>query len=573
MQENKIEEAGPFSYGAKKPKKGSVTYNAMVKRIEQEKGKKPIEPKDQMVGVAKVGEIKEESDSVSAVYKKLAVKHLKDSTNKNSTQTQKMYAKKMVDRALEASKMDNHKDALNHYRGFSEELEEANSDTHPYMWKIEGGSGKGKPFAHKDTSVDDHLSAMKYHSQEYQKAMKEKRDSDARHHGMKYHKHKDQIERLGDVGNYRKEEVELDEENLHRVIGQVYSDDDQKWYRQSYTTRAKSREHAVQKAKEQFGKRGQKFKNVEHDAEIHEELELDEAFGKERSAAWHADGGANDEGHAPSKMREVHNVYINGRHWKRFSTPHEAKRAGDAVKKKYPDKSVSVHKTYMEEIEHSDMSLSEANEYLELFSEELPSLLSLVSEAKKKDDDEDDKDNGEDEAEERDPADYEEKGEQKIEYRADRKADKLGRKRPQSFKIHSGEDDGKGRITQESVEEPVEEELKGKQHKLDKNKNGKLDAHDFKLLRKEVIDEAKIPVEVAAKAVHKVLGQNSAVNFLTHLRAGTEKHTSWDKVNDALVKQGVKPQHIATISTHVKPAQYQESKKYTFQDLLNRLSR
>jgi hypothetical protein len=29
------------------------------------------------------------------------------------------------------------------------------------------------------------------------------------------------------------------------------------------------------------------------------------------------------------------------------------------------------------------------------------------------------------------------------------------------------------------------EELKGNQHKLDKNKNGKLDAHDFKLLRKE----------------------------------------------------------------------------------------
>ena len=29
------------------------------------------------------------------------------------------------------------------------------------------------------------------------------------------------------------------------------------------------------------------------------------------------------------------------------------------------------------------------------------------------------------------------------------------------------------------------EELKGKQHKIDKNKNGKVDAHDFKLLRKE----------------------------------------------------------------------------------------
>jgi hypothetical protein len=36
------------------------------------------------------------------------------------------------------------------------------------------------------------------------------------------------------------------------------------------------------------------------------------------------------------------------------------------------------------------------------------------------------------------------------------------------------------------------EELKGKQHKLDKNKNGKVDAHDFKLLRKEEaeLDEA-----------------------------------------------------------------------------------
>jgi len=33
------------------------------------------------------------------------------------------------------------------------------------------------------------------------------------------------------------------------------------------------------------------------------------------------------------------------------------------------------------------------------------------------------------------------------------------------------------------------EELVGNQHKLDKNKNGKLDAHDFKLLRKEEVEE------------------------------------------------------------------------------------
>ena len=35
------------------------------------------------------------------------------------------------------------------------------------------------------------------------------------------------------------------------------------------------------------------------------------------------------------------------------------------------------------------------------------------------------------------------------------------------------------------AERGVKEELKGNQHKIDKNKNGKVDAHDFKLLRKE----------------------------------------------------------------------------------------
>jgi hypothetical protein len=42
----------------------------------------------------------------------------------------------------------------------------------------------------------------------------------------------------------------------------------------------------------------------------------------------------------------------------------------------------------------------------------------------------------------------------------------------------------------EAVKSVVDEALKGDQHKIDKNKNGKVDAHDFKLLRKE---EAKKP--------------------------------------------------------------------------------
>jgi hypothetical protein len=39
------------------------------------------------------------------------------------------------------------------------------------------------------------------------------------------------------------------------------------------------------------------------------------------------------------------------------------------------------------------------------------------------------------------------------------------------------------------------EALKGKQHKIDKNKNGEVDAHDFKLLRKEELEEATVKTQ------------------------------------------------------------------------------
>ena len=54
LKEQDVKEGGPFSYGAKKPRKGSVADLAAQKRKEQEKGKQPIEPKDQRVGVAKI---------------------------------------------------------------------------------------------------------------------------------------------------------------------------------------------------------------------------------------------------------------------------------------------------------------------------------------------------------------------------------------------------------------------------------------------------------------------------------------------------------------------------------------
>lgn len=85
-----------------------------------------FEPKDQMVGTAKVI-TKEETDgmpSVKDTYKKIAVQHMKDSMSKDATNKQRQYAKTMHQRALQAMKMSNHTDALNHYRGMSEDFEQ-----------------------------------------------------------------------------------------------------------------------------------------------------------------------------------------------------------------------------------------------------------------------------------------------------------------------------------------------------------------------------------------------------------------------------------------------------------------
>lgn len=69
IREHEVNEAGPFGYGAKKPRKGSVADLAAQKRKEQERGRQPIEPKDQRVGVAQVvKDVAEGSDNITAIF-------------------------------------------------------------------------------------------------------------------------------------------------------------------------------------------------------------------------------------------------------------------------------------------------------------------------------------------------------------------------------------------------------------------------------------------------------------------------------------------------------------------------
>ena len=54
----------------------------------------------------------------------------------------------------------------------------------------------------------------------------------------------------------------------------------------------------------------------------------------------------------------------------------------------------------------------------------------------------------------------------------------------EKMKLKKGEDHEDDEEDKSEKKTMRKEELKGNQHKLDKNKNGKVDAHDFKLLKK-----------------------------------------------------------------------------------------
>jgi hypothetical protein len=118
------------------------------------------------------------------------------------------------------------------------------------------------------------------------------------------------------------------------------------------------------------------------------------------------------------------------------------------------------------------------------------------------------------------------------------------------------------------------EELKGNQHKLDKNKNGKVDAHDFKLLRKEETVEETFSKDQLASihSMHdklsKSVGLDPSKKYGTIV---TKKKSSADKVMDQAIKDEMKEEaeELAEMEFdkngvyrhHAKPGVYGGSEK------------
>lgn len=100
------------------------------------------------------------------------------------------------------------------------------------------------------------------------------------------------------------------------------------------------------------------------------------------------------------------------------------------------------------------------------------------------------------------------------------------------------------------------EALKGKQHKIDKNKNGEIDAHDFKLLRKEEeeLEEANVEemqeqfkvgdfVKDHTGKIHRVFGVNGT-NLETGIHYGKDKYGGTNNLHTSKAKKVPKPQDV-----------------------------
>jgi hypothetical protein len=126
-------------------------------------------------------------------------------------------------------------------------------------------------------------------------------------------------------------------------------------------------------------------------------------------------------------------------------------------------------------------------------------------------------------------------------------AEKMAKKdHDQDGKIESGKDEYLGsRIRAAKAAGKLKEELKGNQHKIDANKNGKVDAHDFKLLRakktmkeEEQIDEAFPTVADGEKSLRAKEGKTSS-GTLTKTKTGLVHSRDYeDDSDDTPAKKG-----------------------------------
>lgn len=87
--------------------------------------------------------------------------------------------------------------------------------------------------------------------------------------------------------------------------------------------------------------------------------------------------------------------------------------------------------------------------------------------------------------------------------------------------------------------EVVDEELKGNQHKLDKNKNGKLDKKDFELIRKEETEQVEERVKGFAQKPAPTGSKSDSPGFQEYLKKQREKRAAAAAAAGSMKKEEV----------------------------------
>lgn len=75
-------------------------------------------------------------------------------------------------------------------------------------------------------------------------------------------------------------------------------------------------------------------------------------------------------------------------------------------------------------------------------------------------------------------------------------------------------------------------------------------------IEETMAEAAAIPIQKVTDGVASVLGPKGVVRFITQLKPKTDKTTTWEKTNSALMAMGTKQQHIVKIAHAIKPAMY-----------------
>lgn len=150
-EETELDESGPFSYGSKPSRKGSLKDQMAKQRKKYWEQLPVIEPKDQMIGNAKIKTNEETLDELSNEL----LHRYKEKANDDASAADKRgdFARgnKRFSGIIKATKKqfandargvkDNHTDALNHYRGVKEEIE-LDEDMHSADYKINPQTGR-----------------------------------------------------------------------------------------------------------------------------------------------------------------------------------------------------------------------------------------------------------------------------------------------------------------------------------------------------------------------------------------------------------------------------------------------